>query len=252
MLNLKAPFGVWVFMEISNLIPHIEALIFASDKPLTTMEITDLANNAFSFMDEKVSLDQVETAMDGIVEKYKSEFYPFEVIQSGGGWQFLTKKEFHKTIAQLNGDKFLKKLSAAAMETLSIVAYKQPVTKGQIEAIRGVSADYAIQKLLEKELIIISGRNETMPGHPLVYATSKSFMDYFGINSAEDLPKIKEVLAEQFIEPTIVSEADFISESANTEATIAETPVAEEPTNLAVTESGELIENKEQGEGEES
>ncbi len=234
-------------MEITNLIPHIEALIFASDKPLTTMEITDLVNNAFSFMDEKVSLDQVETSLEGIVEKYKSEFYPFEVTQSGGGWQFLTKKEYHKTIAQLNGDKFLKKLSAAAMETLSIVAYKQPVTKGQIEAIRGVSADYAIQKLLEKELIVISGRNETLPGHPLVYSTSKSFMDYFGINSAEDLPKIKEVLAEQIIEPTIVSESDFVSETATTEAT----PI-EEPTNLSVTQEGELIENKDKQEGEES
>jgi segregation and condensation protein B len=241
-------------MEITNLIPHIEALIFASDKPLTTLEITDLVNNAFSFMDEKVSLDQVETSMEGIVEKYRSEFYPFEVIQSGGGWQFLTKKDFHKTIAQLNGDKFLKKLSAAAMETLSIVAYKQPVTKGQIEAIRGVSADYAIQKLLEKELIVISGRNENMPGHPLVYSTSKTFMDYFGINSPEDLPKIKEVLAEQIIEPTIVNESDFISESANTETieTNNETSPTEEVTNLSVTESGELIENKDQKEGEES
>ncbi len=66
-------------------------------------------------MEEKVSLDQVEAAVDGIREKYASEFYPFELRQSGGGWQFLTKKEFHKTIAQLNGDKFLKRLSAAAM-----------------------------------------------------------------------------------------------------------------------------------------
>ena len=238
-------------MEINNLIPHIEALIFASDKPLTTMEIVDLANNAFSFMEDKVSLDQVETSLEGIVEKYKAEFYPFEVIQSGGGWQFLTKKEYHKTIAQLNGDKFLKKLSAAAMETLSIIAYKQPVTKGQVEAIRGVSADYAIQKLLEKELIVISGRNETMPGHPLVYATSKSFMDYFGINSPDDLPKIKEVLAEQMIEPTIVTEADFLSEPVDKEAEAVPTS-SEEPTNLAVTESGELIENKDEQEGEES
>ena len=237
-------------MEISNLIPHIEALIFASDKPLTTIEITDLVNNAFSFMDDKVSLDQVETSLEGIVEKYKSGFYPFEVIQSGGGWQFLTKKEYHKTIAQLNGDKFLKKLSAAAMETLSIIAYKQPVTKGQVEAIRGVSADYAIQKLLEKELIVISGRNETMPGHPLVYATSKSFMDYFGINSPEDLPKIKDVLAEQIIEPTIVSETDFISEAVNTEA--APVPAVEDAVNLSVTEDGELIENKDKTEGDES
>ena len=139
------------------------------------------------------------------------------------------------------------------METLSIIAYKQPATKGQIEAIRGVSADYAIQKLLEKELIVISGRNETMPGHPLVYSTSKNFMDYFGINSPEDLPKIKEVLAEQIVEPTIVTEADFISESANTEETPTEPSSIEEVTKLSVTETGELIENKDQQqEGENS
>jgi segregation and condensation protein B len=101
--------------------------------------LTDLVNNALGFMparldhsggDDKVSLDQVESALEGITEKYGAEFYPFEVVQSGGGWQFLTKKEYHKTIAQLNGDKFLKRLSSAALETLAIVAYKQPVTKG--------------------------------------------------------------------------------------------------------------------------
>ena len=142
-------------MEITNLIPHIEALVFASDKPLTAIEITELINNAFGFMEDKIVLDQVEAALEGIVEKYQSEFYPFEVKQSGGGWQFLTKRDFHKTIAQLNGEKFLKRLSAAAMETLSIIAYKQPITKSEIEAIRGVNCDYAVQKLLEKELVII-------------------------------------------------------------------------------------------------
>ena len=161
-------------MEITNLIPHIEALIFASEKPLSSLEITELVNNAFGFMEDKITLDQVETALEGITEKYNSEFYPFEVRQSGGGWQFLTKQDFHKTIAQLNGEKFLKRLSSAALETLAIVAYKQPVTKGEIEAIRGVSSDYAVQKLLEKELIIISGRNEKLPGHPLVYSTSRN------------------------------------------------------------------------------
>ena len=105
-------------------------------------------------------------------------------------------------------------------ETLAIIAYKQPVTKGEIEAIRGVSSDYAVQKLLEKELIVISGRNEKLPGHPLLYATSKSFMDYFGINSPEDLPKIREVLAEQILLPTNVMEAmeRSDSESANESA----------------------------------
>lgn len=191
-------------MEISNLIPHIEALIFASEKPLTTLEITDLINQAFGFMEDKITLDQIESAIEGILEKYKAEFYPFEVRESGGGWQFLTKKDFHKTVAQLNGDKFLKRLSTAALETLSIVAYKQPVTKSEIEAIRGVSSDYAIQKLLEKDLIVITGRNETLPGHPLVYGTSKNFMDYFGLNTTEDLPKLKEVLDDSIVAPTIV------------------------------------------------
>ena len=144
-------------MEISNIIPHIESLIFASDKPLTSMEITELMNNAFGFMEEKLTLEQIQTAIDGIVEKYESEFYPFEIRESGGGWQFLTKKEFHKTVAQLNGEKFLKRLSTAALETLSIIAYKQPITKGEIESIRGVNSDYSIQKLLEKELVIICG-----------------------------------------------------------------------------------------------
>ena len=97
-------------MEIANLIPHIEALIFASEKPLTTLEITELVNNTFEEGEEKVSLDQVEAALEGIREKYSAEFYPFEVKQSGGGWQFLTKVSFHKTVAQLNKDKFLKKL----------------------------------------------------------------------------------------------------------------------------------------------
>jgi segregation and condensation protein B len=198
--------------EISTIIPHIEALIFASDKPLTSLELTDLINNAFGFLEDRASLDQIEAAINGAVEKYSSEFYPFEIRQIGGGWQFLTKKDFHKTIAQLNGDKFLKRLSAASLETLSIIAYKQPVTKGEIESIRGVSSDYAVQKLLEKELIVISGRNEKLPGHPLVYGTSKNFMDYFGINSADDLPKIKEVLAEQLVEPTLVRGEEEIEE----------------------------------------
>ncbi len=211
-------------MELSNLIPHIEALIFASDKPLTSAEITELINSAFGFMEDKLEQPQIDAALEGIIEKYNSEFYPFEVRESGGGWQFLTKKDYHKTVAQLNGEKFLKRLSAAALETLAIIAYKQPVTKGEIEAIRGVSSDYAVQKLLEKDLIMISGRNEKMPGHPLVYATSKNFMDYFGINSPDDLPKIREVLADQIVEPTVVNHTDF-----------------EQSETLAVSDSGELI-----------
>lgn len=193
-------------MEISQIIPHIEALIFASDKPLTALEMTEHVNNALGFIEDRANLDQVETAIEGIKEKYDAEFYAFELKQSGGGWQFLTKPQYHKTVALLNGDKFIKKLSTAALETLAIIAYKQPITKSEIESIRGVNCDYAVQKLLEKDLVIISGRNEDAVGKPLIYATSKSFMDYFGINSADELPKISEVLMEEYEKATAVKD----------------------------------------------
>ena len=190
--------------------------------------MTELLNNAFGFMEDKLTLEQVTTGIEGIVEKYKAEFYPFEVRESGGGWQFLSKKEYHKTIAQLNGEKFLKRLSTAALETLSIVAYKQPITKGEIESIRGVNSDYSIQKLLEKELIVIIGRNEEMPGKPLIYSTSKTFMDYFGINQTADLPRLREVLGESMEEPSLINY----------------TPATPEITQaLVVSEEGELLEN---------
>lgn len=94
------------------------------------------------------------------------------------------------------------------METLAIIAYKQPITKSEIEFIRGVSADYSIQKLLDKELITITGRNEEMVGKPLVYATSKNFMDYLGINSAGELPQLKDISNIDIVMPTNGTDAN--------------------------------------------
>jgi segregation and condensation protein B len=205
-------------MELTTIIPHIEALIFASDRPLEPREITDMVNHALGFLEDAATQDQVDAAIQGIFEKYNSEFYAFELKQSGGGWQFLTKPEYHKTIALLNGDKFIKRLSAASLETLAIIAYKQPITKSEIESIRGVNCDYAVQKLLEKDLVIISGRNEDAVGKPLIYSTSRSFMDYFGINSSDDLPRINEVLMEGLVQATLI-------QSESTEE-VAEIPVA--------------------------
>ena len=199
-------------MELSQIIPHIEALIFASDKPLTNLDLVELLNNALGFIEDRATLDQVDSAVEGIREKYSSEFYAFELKQSGGGWQFLTKMEYHKTIAQLNGDKFLKRLSNAALETLAIIAYKQPITKSEIESIRGVNCDYAVQKLLENDLVIIAGRNEEAVGKPLIYTTSKSFMDYFGINTKDDLPKINEVLMEELVQATVINQTNAAEE----------------------------------------
>lgn len=218
-------------MEISQIIPHVESLIFAADRPLPVLDITDLLNNALAFLEDRVTVDQVETAIEAIREKYSTEFYAFEVKESGGGFQFLTKKEYYQTVAQLNGDKFLKRLSTAALETLAIVAYKQPISKGEIEHIRGVSTDYSITKLLEKELIVISGRSETLPGKPLLYSTSKAFMDYFGLNSPNDLPKLKEVFEEE-VQPTLIAGL----ENGNS--------AADDAMIMRVSENGELVEEE--------
>lgn len=183
---------------------QIEALIFASQRPLSQMELlTYLSNNE----EKEVNGHLIADCLEEIQIKYNQDIFPFELKESGGGYQFLTKKKYHPLILQLNGDKFIKKLSSSAMETLSIIAYKQPVTKLDIELIRGVSSDYSIQRLLEKELIFISGRKEDSIGKPLLYCTTKSFMDYLGINSPMELPKMQEILATETFEPSSGKEA---------------------------------------------
>lgn len=211
-------------MTIEQMMLDIEALIFASDKPLTAEDITNLLKPS---EEEEAGLfsDKLPSALTAIVEKYAADFYPFEVKQIGGGYQFLSKKEFYPTLSKLNGDKYTKKLSTAAMETLAIIAYRQPITKSEIEHIRGVNSDYSVQKLLEKELIVITGRNEDMVGKPLIYSTSKNFMDYLGLNSLDELPKLSEILSEEMLEPTPASEA-----------------LPDEHTQMIVTEAGTLEE----------
>lgn len=220
-------------MDIETLIPHIEALIFASDRPLTVMEMVDLLSQA---LETPIEGERVHLCLEAIEEKYESSHYPFQLRDVGGGYQFLTKKAFHRTVLQLNGNKHIKKLSAAAMETLAIVAYKQPITKAEIEYIRGVSADYSIQRLLEKELIVISGRKEDMPGKPLTYATARSFMDYLGIGSPDELPKLREVQDLEVVVPTEGQEA---------KADEKETGMG--PASMLVTAEGDLLSSSDQG-----
>ncbi len=183
-------------MELEQLMLHVEALIFASERPITQAELVDFVGQSLEIIVEE---ERITACVEGVKEKYESDFYPFQLKEIGGGFQFLTKKEYHKTVLQLNGDKHIKKLSSSAMETLAIIAYKQPITKSDIEFIRGVSADYSIQKLLEKELIMIVGRNEEAVGKPLLYSVSKNFMDYLGINSPNQLPQLKELSLDQVL-----------------------------------------------------
>ena len=167
---------------------HIEALIFCAPKAIKTEDIQSCLSEMF---EADVPMKDIEKGLEAIAEKYSSEEFPFEVVKSGGGYQFLTKPAYQASIGILLKQQSKRRLSASAMETLSIIAYKQPVTKSEIEQIRGVNCDYTVQKLLEKELVEIKGKSESV-GRPLLYGTSDKFMDYFGINDLKDLPTPKD------------------------------------------------------------
>lgn len=139
----------------------------------------------------EVPVEHIDAALTELKEKYQQEDFSFALEHLGGGYQFLTKPAYQTSISILLKQQSQKRLSTAQMETLSIIAYKQPITKGEIEQIRGVNSDYSVTKLLEKELIEIKGKSENV-GRPLIYGTSPKFMEYFGINSIKDLPLPKD------------------------------------------------------------
>lgn len=168
---------------------HIEALIFCSESPIKNEEIAACLNDMF---DAEVPAEHIQEALELLIKKYESEDYSFQIYHTGGGYQFLTKPSYQSSIGILLKQKSKKRLSTAALETLAIIAYKQPVTKSEIEQIRGVNGDYAIQRLLEKELIEIQGKSEAV-GRPVLYGTSAKFMEYFGINTLKDLPTLKDL-----------------------------------------------------------
>lgn len=175
---------------MESLMQHIEALIFVSEQAITLKEIKNTLEEIFEQNIEKeVILQLIET----LKEKYNHEDFAFSIIEISEGYQFMTKEKYHETVGILLKQKTKKRLSKAALETLSIIAYKQPITKTEVEQIRGVNSDYSVQKLLEKELVTIVGRSEK-PGRPLLYSTSPKFMDYFGIKSLKDLPKVKDIV----------------------------------------------------------
>lgn len=167
---------------------HIEALIFAAPTPVSIEELQNVLLENFGVrFAQKVML----SAIDELKLRYDQDIHSFEIIEVAGGYQFMSKGAYHETIGTHLRLQSNKKLSRSALETLSIIAYKQPVVKSELEKIRGVSCDYSIQKLLEKELITIVGRAESI-GKPLLYSVTDRFMDYFGIKSLEDLPQPKD------------------------------------------------------------
>lgn len=189
---------------------HIEALLFASPQPLA---LSDLK----AVLDEVLQTDVPETAIRASLEATRAylrqDTSAFELVEIAGGYQFMTKGAYHHTVAIHLKQTTKKRLSQAALETLALVAYKQPVTKSDLEEVRGVNCDYALQKLLEKELVSIAGRSEG-PGRPLLYVTSEKFMDYLGIRSLADLPKPKDFKEIENVVGDAPSLEEFVPDAA--------------------------------------
>ena len=168
---------------------HIEAILFSSDSPVSLKEIKSVLARVVGL---ELSDTDLQQHLQLITDKYHEGDFAFELVPIANGFQFLTKPAFHGTLGELLKHKLNKRLSTNSLETLAIIAYKQPISKPDIEQIRGVNCDYTIQKLLEKDLIVIAGRSDG-PGKPLLYTTSTFFMNYFGISSVNDLPKLKDI-----------------------------------------------------------
>ncbi len=146
--------------------------------------------------DAEVPIDDIVSAVTQLQERYQSDAFSMEIIKVGGGYIFYSKPAYQASIGIMLKQQSKKRMSNSALETLSIIAYKQPITKSEIEQIRGVNCDYTVQKLLEKELIEIRGKSPSV-GKPLIYGTSKNFMEYFGINDLKELPTPKDFAPEE-------------------------------------------------------
>lgn len=178
---------------MKDIILNIEALIFASEEGIAVSEIKQALEEALAIT---ISKDEVLAFIAKITSKYQSDDMVFSLNIINNKYQFLTKEVYHEAINQLLAQRDRKKLSQSALETLSIIAYRQPITKLEVEQIRGVNCDYSIQRLLEKNLIRIAGKADSI-GKPLLYATSDQFMNHFGINSVKDLPQLKDIINEE-------------------------------------------------------
>ncbi|MBK9403553.1 MAG: SMC-Scp complex subunit ScpB [Ignavibacteria bacterium] len=174
-----------VSTELRNI---VESMIFASEEEITPRQIKEIIDKGGL----RISIAEVEESVSSLNDEYRSGNKPFEILKIAGGFSFATKKEYGRFIGKLFEDKQKKKLSQSALETLSIIAYKQPITRSEIEFIRGVNVDYIVNSLLERDLITITGRSET-PGRPILYGSTKTFLKVLGLNSLEDLPKLKEI-----------------------------------------------------------
>ncbi|MCF6154113.1 MAG: SMC-Scp complex subunit ScpB [Candidatus Brocadia sp.] len=170
--------------RIEEIKPIVESLVFAAEEPITLRKLTDII--------EGVDSSQIQEAITQLKNDYDVQGRAFQIEEIAGGYQLFTKPEYYEWIAKLRKKSGETKLSQAALETLAIIAYKQPILRANLEAIRGVQSGQIIRLLMEKDLVKVVGRDESL-GHPLLYGTTKKFLEYFGLKDIKDLPKVEEL-----------------------------------------------------------
>lgn len=176
----------------------IEALLFSAQKPLSTREITaairgaedDLATGSNEF--SRVREPEVAAALEQLKVEYIEQQRAFQLIEKAEGWRLATDQRYAQWVRQLFPAAKPARLSAPALETLAIIAYRQPITRADVEAVRGVNIDGVLQTLMERGLVKIAGRAE-IPGRPLLYETTQFFLDHFGLRSLDELPNVEEL-----------------------------------------------------------
>jgi len=168
----------------------VEALIFASSEPLNAMTIVATLREA----DEQLEITDrdVDQLVDTINRELLDQHRPYAIEMIAGGYSFVTRAEQHRWLRIIQHRNAARRLSQSAIESLAVIAYKQPITKPELDHIRGVDSGYVVRTLLEKDLIEVAGRAET-PGRPLFYRTSDTFLQHFGLNSVSELPKPREI-----------------------------------------------------------
>jgi segregation and condensation protein B len=209
----------------------IEALIFASDEPIAPTEIIN-AIKGIDGPDTDIKPDDIELAVDELNSGYEKIGSAFTILKISHGYVHATKPDHAKYVGFLSTEKTRRRLSQAALETLAIIAYKQPLTKPELEHIRGVNSDYTLNTLLEKNLVTIAGRAETV-GRPLLYVTTDEFLKYFGLREISDLPKPREI-------EEIMKDEDFLEQKRRIMMTGVEEKAEEEALEAEINQDNEL------------
>lgn len=187
MISDPAAYGPFDPRDIQD---AVEALIFAASEPMSATTILATLKEA----DERVALTErdVDQLVDAVNQELLEQHRPYTIEMVAGGYAFMTRSDQHRWLRIFQHRNAARRLSQSALESLAVVAYKQPITKPELDIIRGVDSGYVIRTLLEKGLIEVAGRAET-PGRPLYYRTSTTFLEHFGLNSVSELPKPREI-----------------------------------------------------------